>query len=107
MTDGPKSFVEAPLPALQTLRQAVGTPFRVESGGGEPVELTLTEIIENDRGPGWESFSLLFGGARGALLQGTHELDHDGLGSFPLFLVPIADVGGEPLYEAVFNRPTT
>ncbi len=107
MTDGPKSFVEAPLPALRTLRQAVGTPFRVEPGGGEPVELTLTEIIEKDRGPSWESFSLLFTGAGGTLLQGTHEMEHDDLGSFLLFLVPIAHVGGEPLYEAVFNRPTT
>lgn len=107
MTDGPKSFAEAALPALQTLRHAVGTPFRVASGGGHPIELTLTEIIENDRGLGWESFSLLFAGAGGTLPQGTHHIEHDGLGSFPLFLVPIADLGGEPLYEAVFNRPTT
>ena len=107
MTDGPKPFVEAALPALQTLRHTVGTPFRVASDAGQPMELTLTEIIENDRGPDWESFSLLFAGAAGTLSQGTQQMAHDRLGSFPLFLVPIADVGGEPLYEAVFNRPTT
>jgi hypothetical protein len=35
--------------------------------------------------------------------QGTYKLDHEQLGSFELFLVPVTD-NGNVAYEAVFNR---
>jgi hypothetical protein len=105
VTDGAGLSAEAALPALNGFREAEGTVFRVKAGDGHPVELTLTEVSETARPPGWESFSLLFLGAEGALSQGTHQVEHGDLGSFPLFLVPIVGDGDGHLYEAVFNRP--
>jgi hypothetical protein len=106
VTDGP-DLVEVNLPGLQGFRKAVHTVFRVGGIGADPVELTLSEVDERPRHPEWESFSLIFCGAAGALDQGLHPVDHADLGSFPLFLVPVVGEADGQLYEAVFNRPTS
>ena len=50
-------------------------------------------------------FSLLFQGPHDRLLpQGTYQFDHDQIGSFPLFIVPVGAAKSGLQYEAVFNR---
>ena len=49
-------------------------------------------------------FSLVFRGPAGAILpQATYRLDHGTIGSFDIFLVPIAQDAGGVRYEAVFT----
>jgi len=53
----------------------------------------------------YESFSLLFHGAQSLpLAQGTHSFEHPELGTFELFIVPVAAENGLLHYQAVFNR---
>lgn len=90
------------LPSLAGWQEAVGTVFAI--GAPERLVLTLDDVATFDRATGWESFTPRFSGPPG-LHQGTYALEHDGLGTFRLFLVPVALVGETRLYEAVFNRP--
>ena len=51
------------------------------------------------------SFSLLLSGPIGQMIeQGTYRFEHLRLGSFPLFIVPIALDQNAYYYEAIFNR---
>jgi hypothetical protein len=53
----------------------------------------------------YENFSLLFHGAQSQPLgQGTYSFEHPQIGSFDLFIVPIAAENGQLHYQAVFNR---
>ena len=84
----------------------VNTKFRVSLE--QPLELVLSEVKnyvarENEES-GMERFSLFFTGpAELKLTQQTYRMEHEQMGAFELFLVPIA--GGEKgfSYEAVFN----
>lgn len=93
------------LPTLDRFRRAVGSPFQACVEDGCLLELTLVEVVDAGRRPGWESFSLLFLGRAPLLPQATYRVQHAELGSFPLFLVPIQREGDGHCYEAVFNRP--
>ena len=69
----------------------------------EPGQATETELVEaaatGQPGPGRTPFSLVFRAPAGSLYpQAIYAVEHDELGSFEIFLVPIA----EDLYEAVF-----
>jgi hypothetical protein len=54
-------------------------------------------------GPSIDCFSLRFRKTGNALPQGTYTLDHDWLGTFPLFLVPSGAHGGRSTYTATFT----
>lgn len=85
------------------LAQCVGTSVRLR-GSDSPV-LTLTEVSALQTSGPWESFTAeLRSPGGGSLAQGTYELEHDELGAFELFLVPVAPRGASARYEAVFNR---
>ena len=92
------------------------TPFEVYADSTDLVEMELieakpwrpsnrkalsTEDAHN------EKFSLLFIGSTDRLLpQRMYLFDHDVLGSFVMFIVPILSTDpGHYYYEAVFNRP--
>ena len=93
------------LPARDAFRDARGTAFRIQVDEKRSAELTLRQVDDTDSRPGWETFSLLFEGRGDPFPQATYPVEHEALGSFPLFLVPVlADDGGQR-YEAVFNRP--
>lgn len=89
----------------------IGTAFRVhpESGGTLNIELieatSLTSRTVATRAPARrEPFSLLFRGpAEPALPQRIYSFEHDTLGRFELFLVPIGPDEKGMRYEAVFN----
>jgi hypothetical protein len=82
-----------------------GETFRIRTTAPEAIETTLAEVTasppEKER-----PFSILFHGPIDPVLpQGTYEFEHESLGTFTLFIVP---VGPDPSrqrmqYEAVFN----
>lgn len=88
--------------------QHLDTIFRVKRDGGEAIDFTLVEVkpytsSDNEQG-GMERFSIFFRGpSQPYLPQSTYSLDHDQMGQFEIFLVPIGRDDENFLYEAVFN----
>jgi hypothetical protein len=99
----------------RALAALIGSSFIVRSTHGE-VSLKLIEAPLRpkrsgvDSGNGhWEAFSLFFRGAnRRSLEQRTYSIEHERLGAFELFIVPVdrrdAERGGYGYYEAAFHR---
>lgn len=84
----------------------VNTKFRITTD--EPLELQLTQVkgylSKPDEQTGMERFSVFFEGPGERYLpQNTYSFEHDVMGSFELFLVPIARDEKCFQYEAVFN----
>lgn len=84
----------------------LNTKFKTKLGD-QPIELELIEVKnylpqENEQG-GMERFSIFFDGPDFYLPQRVYALDHDAMGQFEIFLVPIAQNGATFRYEAVFN----
>lgn len=85
----------------------VDTKFRVMIDSA-PLELELVQVKGYASNPddqqGMERFSLFFSGpAQPTLPQATYSLEHDSMGAFALFIVPIKPTGEGSRYEAVFN----
>ncbi len=88
------------------------TRFRVEVAPTTTVELELIEVECADAGATskpnvlpYEHFSLIFAGAaEDRLPQRTYRFQHEKLGRFEVFIVPIAAEGERIRYQAVFNR---
>lgn len=105
---------QTPLDQLSfaTFRDLVKTRFRVEVAPARTVELELVEAelvgksaSDAPNRPRQESFSIIFSGAnKDRLGQKTYRFSHDKIGSFDLFIVPIAAEGETIRYQAVFNR---
>ena len=84
----------------------VNTKFRVASD--DPVELELTEVkgylSQAHEADGMERFSRFFRGPADRYLeQKTYSIEHEQIGAFELFLVPVSGDVKEFRYEAVFN----
>jgi hypothetical protein len=94
----------------------LNTVFQLQVESGPPVRLQLVEArklipaqsasvkaedAEN------EKFSLLFRGLlKQPLEQGSYLFEHQRIGRFPMFIVPIGTMRtGGAYYEAIFNRP--
>ncbi len=90
-----------------TFEQHLGETFRVGAGDREGVDLMLTEVTalsssSPDRAR--EPFSIVFRGPPDPVMpQQIQRLQHPGLGTFELFLVPIGPDGEGMQYEAVFT----
>ena len=83
----------------------LNTKFQVQLEAGQSVELRLIEVSELKSYERQEEFWILFLGPNEAFLgQGTRLVDHDVMGQFDLFLVPIRQDDQGYYYEAVFNR---
>jgi Domain of unknown function (DUF6916) len=101
--------MSAPL-TEEEFSQHVNTKFRLNVDTAEPLELELVEVktyVNKDkpgeRG-GMERFSAFFRGPLDAFLrQATYSLSHEKMGSFEIFLVPLARDEKGYSYEAVFN----
>lgn len=80
------------------------TAFRVTSLD-PPLELRLVEVEARwGKGATREPFSLVFLGPREPVLaQRIYRLEHGGLGTLEIFLVPIGRDGAGTRYEAAFN----
>jgi hypothetical protein len=92
----------------------VKTRFRVQVDAANRIELELTEVRQlqprlppNSGGTTQknECFSLMFDGPGSRYLeQKIYEFEHDELGSFSLFMVPIGKTRDSFQYEVIFNR---
>lgn len=85
-----------------------GSVFRVVTPGTPDVALRLVDVELRGlqpHAPRVEPFSLVFAGPpEPRLVQRTHRLEHEVLGTLEIFLVPIGqDPSGGILYEAAFN----
>jgi hypothetical protein len=89
----------------ESFAENLNTKFRLPVESGEPFEIELIEVSERKRVRDSENFSIVFRGALSFLLpQRIHRLEHERLGAFEVFLVPIAREADGYHYEAVFNR---
>ena len=96
-----------------TFAARLGETFRTVVEPGNQLELELVEVEAlGSASPGGGSppsvrqdpFSIVFRGPKDkALGQGTFRMEHDEIGSFDLFLVPIGEDQSGRQYEAVFN----
>jgi hypothetical protein len=91
---------------LETFLPHVGEPFWIRLSDGK-VETRLLEAhpwgAASD-GAARRPFSLVFvGPGRFMLPQRTYPVEHESLGEFDLFLVPIGPGGEGMRYEAVFT----
>ena len=83
----------------------LNTKFRIHVSETEVLEAELTEISERMMSPRQERFSLVFRTGNETLIeQGQRTFDHDAMGNFSLFIVPIGRDDEGTYYEAVFNR---
>lgn len=84
----------------------LNTKFRVVAE--EPIELELTEVkgylSKQHEQTGMERFSAFFRGPADRYLgQKTYSVEHEQMGAFELFLVPLSRDESGFRYEAVFN----
>jgi hypothetical protein len=96
-----------------TFRGQMNSIFRIHPPCMPAVDVELLEVTERGAADSrqlgaatrQERFSIVFRGPRERLLQqGTYEMQHDHLGAFELFLVPVGQDRDGVYYEAVFNR---
>jgi hypothetical protein len=86
----------------------LNTTFRLQTDGEEALDLKLTEVKAYLPSPheqqGMERFSAFFQGPVDRQLpQNTYTLNHESMGTFDIFLVPIDQNQQGITYEAVFN----
>jgi len=91
-----------------TFAPYVNTVFRIYPDTSKTVKTTLVSVA--DIGPvsdkniaGRECFVLSFRGSE-PLRQSTYRIEHDALGRFDLFLVPVGKNRNGRYYQAVINR---
>ncbi|HEX9638727.1 MAG TPA: hypothetical protein VGB99_14410 [Acidobacteriota bacterium] len=94
-------------------RSSLNSRFQVRLAAGQAHELELTTVSERKLSSQQrasetvelETFSIAFrGSAQQPLGQGIYRFEHERLGEFDLFIVPIAADRENYTYEAVFNR---
>jgi hypothetical protein len=89
----------------ETFSKHLDSNFSVQAGNAGKISLKLTRVNELQLSPHQERFSISFRGpAQPALPQGSYDFEHDEMGSFLLFIVPLHGDEEGILYEAVFNR---
>jgi hypothetical protein len=90
---------------IDTFSGRIGERFRVRFEPDVPVELELVEAqalgpAEGGRAP----FSIVFRGLKEPIYaQHIYPIEHDELGSFELFLVPLEPDASGARYEAIFT----
>ena len=89
----------------ETFSKYLNTKFRVTYGESLAVETELGKVSELQLTGRQERFSLIFRGPSEPMLnQGIYAFDHDQMGGFSLFIVPIQRNENGTQYEVVFNR---
>jgi hypothetical protein len=84
----------------------MNSTFRVKQGSSDAVELQLVEARDVGSTPRQAQFSIVFRGPHNPqLMQSIYKIEHDEIGTFDLFIVPIGRDQNGMYYEAIFNRP--
>jgi uncharacterized protein DUF6916 len=83
----------------------LNTRFWLRNGGPEREAVDLVEVTQGQSTPRQEQFSLTFRGDSAKVFpQRLYSMEHDTMGAFDLFLVPVGRDDTGTFYEAVFNR---
>jgi hypothetical protein len=93
---------------IGTFAPYLGETFRIQAPDSPSAEMTLIEATALGEGTAPEGqraqFSLVFRGTRDRVLpQRIYRVEHDAIGEFDLFLVPIGPDQEGMRYEAVFG----
>ena len=92
----------------ETFAENLNTRFGVRVDEERAVEVELVEVTGGQQYEGTERFSVYFRGPSEHFLpQCTYRFEHERLGAFDLFIVPVKQDPKGFYYEAVFNRYTT
>ena len=87
-----------------TFLEHLNTSFRVFAEAAAPLDIELVKVTSLSS-PKHVQFSILFQGPPSLFLpQRTYTLEHEVLGKFDLFLVPVGKNAEGFEYEAVFNH---
>jgi hypothetical protein len=87
-----------------TFAELADTRFFVHYGAASPLEVLLVEAVDVSN-PWQDRFSVVFRGPHEPLLQQRiYRFEHEKLGPFDLFIVPIKRDSDGLHYEAVFNH---
>jgi hypothetical protein len=90
---------------LNSFSEHLNTKFRFYIDADKSVDLEMVEAADRGSNPRQERFAILFRGPLDvALEQGMYKTEHDKLGSFDLFIVPVSTNQNGREYEATFNR---
>jgi len=90
---------------IEAFQKNFHSKFRVVRPGAPQVMLDLVDIKIELCPPPQEQFSVFFTApAACGLGQGNFRMQHEQMGEFDLFIVPIGTDGQEIRYQAVFNR---
>jgi hypothetical protein len=85
--------------------ESLKTKFRLNVEASDPIELELVQLSEGASLLRYEQFALLFDGPPSPFLpQMIYHVEHEKLGEFDLFLVPVGKHQNGFQYEAAFNR---
>jgi hypothetical protein len=88
----------------ETLSSYLNTKFRLFFADSQAFEVELIEVTGGETAR-WENFSIVFRGpVEHPFGQRIYRMQHEQLGDFELFLVPIRQDAQGFYYEAVFNR---
>jgi hypothetical protein len=83
----------------------LNTRFRIRLNEADTIEAELTYVSEHLLSPRQERFSIIFRTSNEVFLgQGQRPFEHDQMGNFELFIVPIGRDDEGTDYEAVFNH---
>jgi hypothetical protein len=94
---------------VETFADRLGEPFRVTTEDGSTLELGLASATAAPARPNEEPrsrapFSIVFHGPPEPVLpQRIYQFEHEALGAFELFIVPLGPEGSAMQYEAVFG----
>jgi len=83
----------------------VNSRFRLIAGPESAMDVELIEFTAGSKSAHQEAFSIVFRApVEAPLEQRIYRLEHESMGAFELFLVPIGKSPEGVSYEAVFNR---
>lgn len=89
----------------ENFAEHLNTKFWLRNGGRDGEAIDLLEVKKGVSTPKQEQFSLIFRGDRAKVFpQRLYPIEHDSMGAFDLFLVPVGRDESGTFYEAVFNQ---
>ncbi len=100
--------------SFQTFASQLNSSFQVKLADASVVPLKLVEVTRGTsqksagpKGITYEQFSLVFTGPLAPSLdQRVHALQHERIGQFDVFMVPVVSRDTSVMhYECIFNRP--